>query len=114
MHRRQLLLWLVPALLLPAAAGRAMQMPVKCKQQALPALADKLKPFTDPELGKAAGQQQSFERLAALCEQGFAAQYRELVAADYARGATRNIDGWILSESEAAAQQLVYQYTNKR
>lgn len=115
MQRRQFLSILLPALALSSAAARALAQTVSCKALGKPELAEQLKPFADAELGKAcignAVKPAVIGRLAALCESTLAAQYRKQVSADYAQGATVMVDGWILSESEVAAQQLVYQYT---
>jgi hypothetical protein len=113
-NRRQLLALIAPALILPVLAGRVLAEAVNCKLPGLATLVQWLKPFADPVLGKqlpATGSVEWLQRFAGSCPGSFAEHFRHQAESDFAQGKTVEVDGWILSETEAHTHRLVYQYT---
>jgi hypothetical protein len=117
MQRRQILKLVLPLALLSASAagvvlGRKLMLKTDCTTPGPAALLAHLKPFSDAELGKAAAavpDAASLQRLGRLCEQDFDQHYRQLVQLDFAEGRRQQVDGWILSQTEALTHRLVSQ-----
>lgn len=116
MQRRQLLKLFVPLGLVAAglAAGVVVLKRSACDLLDLATLREHLKPFADVELAKklagqvAAQPALDGQHFATWCEQDFEQHYRQHMASDFAEGKVKNVDGWLLSETEALTHQLVY------
>ena len=118
MQRRQLLKLLLPLSLAATglASGLVFLKKSACDKLDFAALRDALKPFADAALAK-----EQAKKLAAApvivaqqnldlgCEQDFEQTYRRRVASDFAEGKVNNVDGWLLSETEAFTHLLVYE-----
>jgi len=120
MQRRQFLKYLLPLGLATAgvAVGVTLFKKTACTVLDLPTLLKRLQPFADKELANKLDTQISASDLNRLqaaigekCDENFDERLRQLIAADFAEGKIQNVDGWILSETEALTHQLVYQST---
>ena len=121
MQRRQFLKIIVPLGLITAGVvSVSLLKKSACEALDLPALLKRLKPFSDPELGKKtapfdsaqgalAERSRSSKHFDTLCEGSFDEGYRQLVINDFAQGKTTQVDGWIISDTEAQTHRLVYQ-----
>jgi hypothetical protein len=117
MQRRQVLKLLLPLTLLAAGvAGTVFGRKLLRTDCRAPELLTRLQPFSDVELGKKVAATVavtiapgSLGPLQALCEQDFEQQYRQLVQADFAGHRTQQVDGWILSQTEALTHLVVSQ-----
>ena len=118
MQRRQLLKLLVPLSLAAAglSAGVLMLKKSACDLLDLGALRQYLKPFADVQLAKELAKKAAMtpapatysQHFAGWCEQDFEQTYRKRLASDFAEGKVQNVDGWLLSETEALTHLLVY------
>jgi len=115
MQRRQLLKLALPITLLSVGmAGLALRQwraKSNCVAADLATVLRRLKPFADAELGKSAGiavSTEALQGLESICGQDFDQQYRQLVQDDFAAGRTEDVDGWMLSHTEALTHHVVY------
>jgi hypothetical protein len=113
MQRRQFLKYLLPLGLATAGlvAGVSFFRRSACTQLDDAQLLTRLKPFSDPELGKVMSLEAptgDLDDLRVMCKENFDQAYRARIAADFSAGKTREVDGWLLSETEAITHRAVY------
>lgn len=115
MQRRQFIKWLVPVSLVATGlvAGVSIFRKSACAVLDLPALLKRLQLFSDAELGKKISLElgaNDLKRFDGLCEETFDESYRQLAAKDFAEGKIKNVDGWLLSDTEVITHRSVYLY----